>query len=113
MEQNLLLLVLMVAAFYFLLIRPQQKRAREQRQLISSISVGDEIVTIGGIFGRVRDLDDSLVWLEITDGTVIRLARGAISRKIYPEEDEAGTAAPDESRPRESSTGDGEITNPE
>lgn len=95
--QSLLFIGLMILAFYFLLIRPQQRRARQQQQLISSVEAGDEVLTIGGIFGRVRSLDDSFVWLEIADGTVIKLTKSAIGRKVWEEEDaeekETGEAA--------------------
>ena len=54
-------LVLMVAVFYFLLIRPQQRRARSQRELVSELGVGDEVVTVGGMFGTIRAVDDEAV----------------------------------------------------
>ena len=86
--QQLLFIGLMILAFYFVLIRPQQKRMRGQRQLLSSIEVGDEVITIGGLFGRVRSMEEGVVHLEVADGMVIRLAKQAISRKISPEEPE-------------------------
>ncbi len=88
MDQNLIFIGLMILIFYFVLIRPSQRRAKQHRELIQSIGPGDEIVSIGGIYGTVRaiDAEDSLVHLEIADGTVIKLARQAISRKLYPEE---------------------------
>ena len=82
---GLLLLGGMIVVFYFLIIRPQQRQRRQQQELIASIEPGDEIVSIGGIFGRVRSIDDSVVMLEVADGTVLKLARGAISRKIWEE----------------------------
>lgn len=84
--ENLAFIGLMIFAFYFLLIRPQQRRAKQQQELISSLAVGDEVVTLGGMYGRVKNLDDSIVWLEIDGGTVVRLARRAVSGKIYPDE---------------------------
>jgi preprotein translocase subunit YajC len=85
---GLLLLGGMIVVFYFLIIRPQQRQRRQHQDLISSIEPGDEIVSIGGIFGRVRSIDDSVVMLEVADGTVLKIARGAISRKIWEEDAE-------------------------
>jgi preprotein translocase subunit YajC len=88
-------LILIGVVFYFLLIRPQQRRARAQRELIQSVDVGDEVVTIGGIFGTVRAVDDDAITLEVAPGTQLRFVRSAIARKLSedyeePESDEAG-----------------------
>lgn len=85
---GLLPIILIVAVFYFLIIRPQSRQRRQHQELISSIEPGDEILTVGGIFGVVRSIEDVEVRLEVADGTVIRLSRGAISRKIWPDEPE-------------------------
>lgn len=79
----LISLVLMVAIFYFLLIRPQQRRSRQQRDLLGSLNVGDEVVTIGGIFGRITEIDDESVTLDVGAGQV-RFVRQAIARKLTP-----------------------------
>ena len=83
-------LVLMGVLFYFLLIRPQQRRARAQRDLISSVEVGDEIMTAGGILGTVTamDDDDELLTVEIAPGTRIRVVKRAVSQR-FVEENEA------------------------
>jgi preprotein translocase subunit YajC len=83
-------LVLMGVLFYFLLIRPQQRRARAQRDLISSVEVGDEIMTAGGILGTVTAMDDEdeLLTVEIAPGTRIRVVKRAVSQR-FVEEDEA------------------------
>jgi preprotein translocase subunit YajC len=83
-------LVLMGVLFYFLLIRPQQRRARAQRDLISSVEVGDEIMTAGGILGTVTamDDDDELLTVEIAPGTRIRVVKRAVSQR-FVEDDEA------------------------
>ena len=78
----LVTLLLMGGVFYFLLIRPQQRRARAQRQLMSSIAVGDDVVTIGGIYGTVKELDDEEAVLEVATGVEIRFLRSAIARKL-------------------------------
>jgi preprotein translocase subunit YajC len=81
---------LMGILFYFLLIRPQQRRARAQRDLISSVEVGDEIMTAGGILGTVTamDDDDELLTVEVAPGTRIRVVKRAVSQR-FVEEDEA------------------------
>lgn len=78
-------LILIFGLLWFLLIRPQQKRTRQHRELLSTIEVGDEVVTAGGIYGRIKRLDDTDLWLEIADGTVVRFARGSIGRRVEPE----------------------------
>jgi preprotein translocase subunit YajC len=82
-------LILIGVVFYFLLIRPQQRRARAQRELIQSVDVGDEVVTIGGIYGTVRAVDDDAISVEVSPGTTLRFVRSAIARKLsYDEEEE-------------------------
>lgn len=75
-------LILLVVIFYFLLIRPQQQKAKEHRQLVSSIGTGDRIVTIGGLHGTVSSIDDETLRLEVAPGTVVTLARAAIARRL-------------------------------
>lgn len=92
MEQ-LIPLLLLVAVFYFLLIRPQQRRARQHRALMSSVEIGDEVMTVGGMYGTVRNVDDISMTLEVSPGTSVRFSRQSISRKVLPEtseETEAG-----------------------
>ena len=69
---------------YLLLIRPQRKKMREQASLQSSIGVGDEVVTTSGIYGFVTGEDDEegLFWLEIDDDVQIRVAKGAVQRRV-------------------------------
>ena len=90
-------LVAMVAVFYFLLIRPQQRRQRQQRALIESVDVDDEIMTIGGIFGTVREIDDESVTVEVAPNIEIRFVKSAISRKlVYDDDEEEGDGAGEE-----------------
>jgi len=81
----LLPLVLMGAIFYFLLIRPQQRRQRSQRDLLQSLDVGDEVVTIGGLHGVIRRIDDETVTIEAAPGVDLKFLRGAIARKLVEE----------------------------
>ena len=88
---SLLFIVLMVAVFYFLLIRPQQRRARSQRSLMDSLSVGDDVITIGGLQGTITELDDDSVLLEVAPQIELRFIRSAIARKA-PHMEEAAQA---------------------
>ncbi len=83
----LISLVLMVAIFYFLLIRPQQRRVRQQRTLVESLRVGDEIITIGGLFGTILEMDDETVTVDAGAGTRLRYLKQAVARKFVEEPD--------------------------
>ena len=79
---QLISFAVLIAAFYLLLIRPQMKRQKEQTALMASLAVGDAVVTIGGIFGTIKELEDDRVSLEIATGVTIAMARSAIAKKI-------------------------------
>jgi preprotein translocase subunit YajC len=83
--QQIIFLVPLMLAFYLLLVRPQQRRARQQQALLSDITAGDEVVTIGGMYGRVVDLDESSFSLEIAPGTTVKFAKRAVASKITPD----------------------------
>lgn len=72
-------IILIFAIFYFLLIRPQQKRAKDHRALLSSLKVGDQVLTSGGIYGRVTGLRDDVITLEISDKVRVKVSRGHIA----------------------------------
>lgn len=76
--EGLIMLVVMFAIFYFLLIRPQQKRAKQHKQLIESLKVGDQVQTAGGIHGKVAALQDNYVMLEIATGVKIKVNRSSV-----------------------------------
>ncbi len=84
--QTFLPLVLLGAVFYFMLIRPQRKRQRAQQTLLSSLEVGDEVRTAGGIHGRIRSLDENSAVLTVEDGSYIRFTRRSITEKIVREQ---------------------------
>jgi preprotein translocase subunit YajC len=67
---------------YFLILRPNQQRAKAQRELTKSIEEGDEVMTGSGIYGYVTAIEGDVAWLEIADGVDIRVARAAISKKV-------------------------------
>ena len=79
---NLVFLALLIGVFYFLLIRPQKKRVDQHRRLIESVNVGDEIITIGGLLGTVRAIDDENIQLEIAPETTVRFTKAAIARRV-------------------------------
>ncbi len=72
-------LILMFVIFYFLLIRPQQKRTKQHREMISSLKPGDRIVTGGGIHGRVTAVGDTVLTVEIADKVRVKVNRGNVS----------------------------------
>ena len=75
-------LILMFAIFYFLVIRPQQKKTKEHRTMMSALKKGDRIITAGGIHGRITGLDESTLTVEIADRVRIKLNRGNVAGKL-------------------------------
>jgi preprotein translocase subunit YajC len=86
---TLILLAAMFALLWLLLIRPQRQRQLKQQNLLSSIEPGDEVLTVGGLYGIVREIDeeDDLI-VEIAEGIQVRIARRAVGGVVKPEEDE-------------------------
>ena len=82
----LVLLLVMFGFMYFVLIRPQRSQQRKHADLLSSLKPGDEVVTAGGIYGEVVQLDAERVMLEIDDDVRIAVARRAIASVVPPEE---------------------------
>ncbi|QPK63172.1 preprotein translocase subunit YajC [Methylomonas sp. LL1] len=68
--------------FYFLFIRPQSKRNKEQKQMLAALDKGSEVVTTGGILGKVAELDDNFVKLEVADNSFIQVQRHAIANMM-------------------------------
>jgi preprotein translocase subunit YajC len=81
-------LLFMGFIFYFLLIRPQQRQRRNQRQLVEGLGVGDEVITMSGIYGTIREVDDESVTLEVSPGVEIKFLKGAVARKMVYNEDD-------------------------
>ena len=90
--ESLLFLVLLIAVFYFLLIRPQKRRVEAHRELVESVRVGDEVVTIGGMFGHVRAVEDDALQIEVAEGTTIRFIKSAVARRVTDDADENADA---------------------
>ncbi len=79
MLQAMLLPALLLVVFYFLLIRPQNKRAKEQREMLSKIATGDEIATTGGILGKVTEVGEQFLTVEIASGVSVKLQKFQVS----------------------------------
>ena len=77
---SLLPLVVIFVLFYFLLIRPQQKRAKQHKEMVAALSKGEEVVTNGGLLGKVTDVDDNFISLEISSGLTVKVQRQAVSQ---------------------------------
>ena len=75
------MMILMIAVFYFILIRPQQKKQKEQDTWLKSLKKGDEVVTSGGVIGRISGLTDSTVTLEVQEKVRIKVLRSSVSGK--------------------------------
>ena len=69
------MMVVFVVIFYFLLIRPQQKKAKEHQALLSKLSAGDEVVTTGGILGKVTEVGETFVTIEIAAGVEVKVQK--------------------------------------
>lgn len=76
---SLIPLLLIMVIFYFLLIRPQQKKLKEHRGMVDSLSKGDKVMTGGGIFGKVTAVKDDTVKVEIAEGIIIKVKRDTIA----------------------------------
>jgi len=85
---QLILLLAMLVLLWALLIRPQRSRQRQQQDLLQSVEPGDEILTVGGLYGIVQEIDeeDDLV-VEVADAVHVRIARRAVASVVKPEEE--------------------------
>lgn len=68
-----------VLFFYFFILRPQNKRAKEQRELMASLSKGDEVVTVGGVLGKVVRVTDDFIVIEVSDGAEVKFQKSAVT----------------------------------
>ncbi len=79
---QILILVVFVVIFYFMLIRPQQKRMKETQAMLSKLAAGDEVVTTGGLMGRIIEVNDTYLTLEIADNVRIKVQKAAVSQLL-------------------------------
>ena len=85
---QLIIIVAMFALLWLFLIRPQRARAQAHRELVTKVNIGDEILTVGGLYGNVVEIDeDDDLMLEIAPGTQVRIARRAVAAVVPPEEE--------------------------
>ena len=90
-----LFILVMLAVIWFFLIRPRQRRMREQQRQVAAIEVGDDVVTAGGLYGTVRELEDGEVRLEVAPDVVVRVARRAVAAVLTEHDtDELETGEP-------------------
>ena len=82
MTSFVLPMVFMVVIFYFLLIRPQQKKAKEHKALLEALKKGDQVITAGGIHGKITSVDENVVTLEIATGVNIKINKGYIANVV-------------------------------
>jgi preprotein translocase subunit YajC len=75
-------LIVIFILFYFLLIRPQMKRAKEQRKMVESLAKNDEIVTSGGLLGKIIDVEESFITVEIAEGVRVKMQKNAVTTLV-------------------------------
>jgi len=78
----IIMMVLMFAAFYFLLIRPQQKKAKAHTELVAALQVGDEVLTAGGILGKIAGVSEHYAIVKISDNTDIKIQKASVSMVV-------------------------------
>jgi preprotein translocase subunit YajC len=76
---GLLFPIVLIVAFYFLLIRPQTKRAKEHKQMVEALKKGDEVVTGGGLLGRITEVGENFIMLEVADGIQFKVQKQAVA----------------------------------
>jgi len=109
---GLLIIVALFALMYVLMIRPQRAKAQQQQRILSTVAPGDEVLTVGGIYGIVQELepdeDGGDLIVEIADGIHVRVARKALATVVKPDEEEDEDEAGDEDEPDDEIVVDGE-----
>jgi len=103
---SIILIVGLIVIFYFMLIRPQQKRMRQQMELMSNLRAGDDVMTSSGIYGTISEVEEDTVLMEVAEDVEIRVAKSAIA-KVFTVREE-----PEEEGPGEEES-EGEESTPE
>ncbi len=80
-------LILLFVVFYFLLIRPQQKQQKQRKEMISNLKKGDRVVTIGGIHGIIKEIDESNISLRVAENINLKMSRAAVDRVLQEDEE--------------------------
>lgn len=79
---DIMFLVLLFAVFYFLLIRPQQKRSKEHKKMVAAVAKGDEVVTSGGLLGKVLEVGDNFLTVNVAEGVDVKLQRSSVASTV-------------------------------
>ncbi len=79
---SLLPMILIFVLFYFLLIRPQQKRAKQHKEMVAALKEGDEVVTAGGFYGTITQVDDNTASVQIAENTIVKVQRASIAQML-------------------------------
>ncbi len=87
-------IVLALVLIWLLVIRPQRRMTSDHARMVGNLSVGDEIVTAGGLYGRIQRMDGDVLTVEIAPETTVRIARGAIRGVTDPEQEKGAAEAP-------------------
>jgi preprotein translocase subunit YajC len=108
---QLIVIVAMFALLWLFLIAPQRRRAQAQKQLLASVQVGDEILTVGGLYGHVVAIDeDDDLEVEIADGLQVRMARRAVAAVIPPDWEDEGEEVEEEEEEDDEAAAEGDET---
>jgi preprotein translocase subunit YajC len=94
--QGYFFILILLALMWFMLIRPQRRRQLEAQKMMESLEVGKEIVTAGGLYGTITDLQDDEVRVEVADGVEVRLAKRAVAAIVSEEEEPEDSEPGDE-----------------
>ena len=86
---GIIMIVALIAIFYFFMIRPQQKRQKEIKKFREGLKIGDKVITAGGIYGKIRNVNDTTFQIEIAEGVKIIIDKGS----VYPSAAEAAQAS--------------------
>jgi preprotein translocase subunit YajC len=92
--EPLIFIAVMVGLMWLLVIRPQRRRTTEHAAMVSDLSVDDEIVTAGGMYGRITRMDEDVLTVEIAPNIAVRVARGAVTGVIRKEEEKDAAEEP-------------------
>ena len=79
-------IIVMLIIFYFMLYRPQKNAAKQRQAMLDGLKAGNEVITIGGIYGKISALDDTTIRLKIADDVEIKMARGSVNAVVIPDE---------------------------
>ena len=96
MDPIFIFFLVMLVFLYLLLIRPQRQQAKRMQEMLQNLQVGDEVITAGGIYGEITEIDDERVQLEVDADVKIAVSRRAIASKVTPEEAAALAEEPEE-----------------